>query len=233
MSLGLKLLGILSLILLVSGCSTELNNQLAGLSPHDTFVHVEVNSISINPSETGNWVERQGFGSGIIIKSNATSTWVLTAAHVCIPSYDTSDSRDNSINTISVVNWNGELFNVDVIGLDIPNDLCMLEGGYTGIPSIRTSRIIPSPGDRIYNMAAPYNIFGNRFVLTFDGIYSGQISGENEQIYTVPAGPGSSGSPILNSNGHLIGIIHSSTTVMENIAIGPSTESIINFITSF
>ena len=139
MSLSLKLLGILFLILLVSGCSPGLNNHTTTLSSHDTFVHVEVNSISIIPSETGNWAERQGFGSGVIVKSNTTSTMVLTAAHVCIPSYDPPE-LDNTINTISVVNWNGELFHVEVIGVDIPNDLCMLEGGYTGIPSIRTSR---------------------------------------------------------------------------------------------
>ena len=75
--------------------------------------------------------------------------------------------------------------------------------------------------------------FGNKFILTFEGFYSGLINSENKQIYTIPAAPGSSGSPIINENGHLVGMIHSATESIENIAIGPKTSVILAFIEKY
>jgi len=201
------------------------------LDVYDSFVHLEISTSVTSDGEI--WENRLGLGSGAIIKSDLNSTLVLTAAHICIPQSLDVDPENNIMSLITATTWHDERFFLTITGIDMVNDLCMLETGFTGLPYIKISRILPVPGDDVYNLAAPYGIFGNKFVLSFKGTYSGKIMDDDEQVYTIPAAPGSSGSPVLNSRGHLIGIIHSSTSVMETIAIGPSTEATLDFVSGF
>jgi S1-C subfamily serine protease len=134
---------------------------------------------------------------------------------------------------ITAKNWNNITVTAEILAIDFENDLCMLMAPPTNLPSVKLSRINPIVGDKVFNISAPYAMFGNKFILTFEGIYSGEIRYENEQIYTIPAGPGSSGSPVLNERGHLIGMIHSATSIMENVAIGPRTDLVLNFIEKY
>jgi S1-C subfamily serine protease len=201
------------------------------LNDYDSFVHLEISTSATSDGEV--WENRLGLGSGAIIKSDLNSTLVLTAAHVCVPQSLDANSENNVMSLITATTWHDEKFFLTIAGIDMVNDLCMLETDFTGLPYVRISRILPTPGDDVYNLAAPYGIFGNKFVLSFKGTYSGKIIDDDEQVYTLPAAPGSSGSPVLNSRGHLIGIIHSSTSVMETIAIGPSTEATLEFVSGF
>jgi len=231
MQLPGKLLAITALVFSLLWCRAGLQKNSSNFIERDAFVHVEATSINASIEDDEYWRNRQAFGSGVIVKSDYSKTLVLTAAHVCIPDLIAND--DDLINIITVTTWNSERFAGDIIALDMINDLCLLGGGFTGLPYVKTSRILPKVGDKVYNLAAPYGIFGDKFILTFSGIYSGKVITDDEQVYTVPAAPGSSGSPILNTRGHLIGMIHSSTTAMETISIGPSTESIIEFLSDF
>jgi len=224
-----KLLNIALILVVAQGCSTNLKNS-SDFIERDAFMHIEVNNLSVS-NEDGEQIERQGFGSGVIVESSMHRTLILTAAHVCLPRSDYF--LGDMLTFITASTWNEERLSVEVIGIDMVNDLCMLKGDFSGLPYIKLSRVLPRIGDMVYNLAAPYGIFGNKFILTFNGTYSGKIMPDNEQIYTIPAAPGSSGSPVLNSKGHLIGIIHSSTAAMESIAIGPTTEAILNFVSDF
>ena len=55
-------------------------------------------------------------------------------------------------------------------------------------------------------------------VLTFDGYFSG-YSPEGYAIYSIPTKPGSSGSPLTNSNNELVGTIFAGYRSMENIGV--------------
>lgn len=209
------------------------NNENEPVTPYNSFVHIKVSVIS-ELYENEDYNNRQISGSGAVIKNDYFETLILTAEHVCNPSINASGLIEGPIiKFITITDWNRNTYDAEIIGADPINDLCILKASRTNIPSLKISRRQLKPGDRVYNLAAPYGIFGDRFILTFEGIYSGIINSENEQIYTIPAAPGSSGSPVINERGHLVGMIHSATDAIENIAIGPKTSIMLDFIEKY
>ena len=58
----------------------------------------------------------------------------------------------------------------------------------------------------------------------FSGYYSGQA--HNRSIFTLPAVGGSSGSPILNKKGEVIGVVSAVTKQFKNIVISSTLKSI-------
>lgn len=96
-------------------------------------------------------------------------------------------------------------------------DICFLsiEGLFPS--TIELSSIQPQLGQKIINISAPHGIFDNQSIIIFDGYYSGQKL--NNHIYSIPAAPGSSGSPVLLNN-KLIGIIHSTDRRFDHISYG-------------
>lgn len=232
---NLKLLLTLLVVVSILGCNFQNENmQASSIISYDSFVHVRISNVNLTDNLSSN-SERQVFGSGIIVKSDRNETLILTAGHVC-STYEISDGVANSefiMSFITVKNWDNITFPAEIIAVDFENDLCILMSAPTNLSSVKLSRIHPDVGDRVFNISAPYAMFGNKFILTFEGIYSGEIRYENEQIYTIPAAPGSSGSPVLNERGHLIGMIHSATSIMENVAIGPRTDIVLDFIEKY
>jgi V8-like Glu-specific endopeptidase len=73
-------------------------------------------------------------------------------------------------------------------------------------------------------MAAPYSIYSPGMVLSFDGYFSGHDA--EWYYYTIPARPGSSGSPIISSHGEVVGIITMASTIFETLAIVTTPDSI-------
>ena len=234
----LKLLFISLIAVSYVGCGFQNQNMPArDIISYDSFIQIQISNVNLTDdmNSVQDNSERQVFGSGVIVKSNQHETLVLTAAHVC-SNHETSDNiteGDLTISFITIKNWDNIRVPAEIMAMDIENDLCMLMAPPIGLPNVKLSRINPEVGDRVFNIAAPYAIFGNKFVLTFEGVYSGEIRYENEQIYTIPAAPGSSGSPVLNERGHLIGMIHSATNIMENVAIGPRTDIVLDFIEKY
>ena len=62
-------------------------------------------------------------------------------------------------------------------------------------------------------------------VLMMDGYYSGK-SQTGFHHYTIPARPGSSGSPILTHDGKIIGMVQRAVVGFENLALSTSAQAI-------
>ena len=177
-------------------------------------------------------------GSGLVIKHYNNESWILTAAHVCTPAGNETVTVEGVKLTlkprykIKLIDFYGNLHNATVAYADKANDMCLLKAPGEWGKIVKLSKTKPRYGEKVYNLAAPLSIFNPKMVLTFEGLYSGTDFGGNE-LFTFPARPGSSGSPIFNSRGELISMVHSAARRMENLALGCGYENLIAFITTY
>ena len=132
---------------------------------------------------------------------------------VFVPSLDTSKKLEKNLagfvtaSVFKAVNGN-EL------------DLCLLESdGLVSMPKIHIALSGPKIGEVVYNVAAPTGFFHPPTVPLLSGYHSGPL-GQYHSLLTVPATGGSSGSPVINSDGELIGLIFAANTQFPHLAIG-------------
>ena len=166
-----------------------------------------------------------------MVSTTENYSYILTAAHVC----DYSEIVDIEQGPIVLtVRQESELVTIDYFGnerlaaivdVDHINDVCVLKVSGVWTEPIPIAGELATPGNRVYNIAAPLGIFSPGMVLMFEGFYAGSDPIGNH-LYTIPTRPGSSGSPILNNRGAVVGMIHSAAHSLENVAISSSLVSI-------
>lgn len=163
-----------------------------------------------------------GSGSGIVIKSFASNTQILTAGHVC-------EAPPDGENFLAAVDSNGVIHNAIAAKFSEKPDLCLIKtAGEWGTP-VKLSDDKLNYGDAVISMAAPNGMFESNMVLIFDGRYAGRTS-ENDEIFTLPCAPGSSGSAVLNKHGEIVSIVHSASKNFQAMAIGSNIKDINNFL---
>jgi S1-C subfamily serine protease len=144
-----------------------------------------------------------GYGSGFIIDNET----VVTNVHViegCNSAYVLINGQEKKYSV------NGYL------AIDKTNDLVILKvTGLIGSSLTLGSEMYPEIGEKIYAIGNPKGLNG-----TFsEGIVSGirTISTNQALQITAPISPGSSGGPVLNSEGLLVGIAFASYTEGQNL----------------
>ena len=171
---------------------------------------------------------------------------MVTAGHVCNEFDNILDIVDQSISafvfgpanqvslevtkTILVYDIFGNKYFVKNTIYSHPDkpDVCLFNIDRPFPSTIELSEENPILGDRITNIAVPFGIFGNKTIPIFEGIYSGQKN-KNNHVYSIAAGPGSSGSPVLLNN-KLIGIIHSVDRRINQISYGTPLNIVRNIL---
>ena len=79
------------------------------------------------------------------------------------------------------------------------------------------------------NIAAPLGVHSENMIPIFKGFFNGtDVHGVD--FYSLPSFGGSSGSPILNTKGEIIGMIHSTIIRFHNISISPNYYAMVEFI---
>jgi len=219
-----------------SGCVTLSSSGIVqNKLPREAFVQVqqavELEGCGLDPEtkkERCQQVTMRSVSSGAYVFISEVAddvAYVLTAGHSCTSRSPKEQIVDgfrirNLGSTFKVVDLDGSEHDAEVVNTATRYDLCLLKVYNVLIkpPVLRAAEKAPQPGDEAMNLAAPHGLYWTNTVLIFKGIFSGyHIRGYS--MYTIPTKPGSSGSPILDKENKLIGVIFAGYPVMENIGL--------------
>ena len=150
-----------------------------------------------------NTAQPLGFGSGFIIGTDL----VATNVHVV----------EGCSSAYAMVNGQQKKFKVEgYLSIDKGNDLVILKvSGLDQSEMILSSGELPEIGEKIYAIGNPKGFNG-----TFsEGIVSGIRNFDKNQVLqiTAPISPGSSGGPVLKTNGEVVGIAFATFSEGQNI----------------
>jgi S1-C subfamily serine protease len=173
-------------------------------------------------------------GSGSVVKIIENGSYVLTAAHVCESERLAKIIKTGKLleTNFTAVDINGRAYPLITLSANISSDLCLLFAeGLVDSRALKIAIAPPHPGEKVYNMAAPQGVFTANMFPLFGGYYAGYDM--DFDLYTIPATQGSSGSPILNSDGHLIGVLTMSFTGFHNMSLSPHYSRIKAFLSKY
>jgi S1-C subfamily serine protease len=172
-----------------------------------------------------------GSGSGFIVRSDDEVSYVMTAGHVCTPPPPNFAIDPTTISVsydIRLKTGFGRESTSEIIAIDSANDLCLLRTPTRLGPSLEISDDELMLHERVYNMASPAGLASSLAVPVFDGYYTGNVA--NLSIFSIPAVPGSSGSPIMTEDNRVVSLVSAAAIKFDEYAIGPQTRAIREFL---
>ena len=222
-------------ILIISSCiahvkSSSFENKKDDIFHSENIVKVEF--VFMNECTVGECTKNhftKTYGSGTIIKKDALNTAsILTVGHLCHEYFLSVEKRGIERNILKIYNNKMESYGAMVKNYYLKNDICLLEVEHYDDEiekiSIRKDAIIP--GEEIFNIGAPTGLFSYNMVNRFRGFYAGNIAlgdaNNLKNVFNFPAVEGSSGSPIFDDEGLLIGIVSMFSKDFNYIILSPT-----------
>lgn len=227
----------------ISGCTVEGSGEQN--VPRDSFVQIS-NSTYMKICDAENpdvcFEDRsRSVGSGAVFRHSGDHTFVLTAAHVCESQRRAKlieeGKKDPTViftaeKRLQTIALNGAEYDAEILSLDHEIDTCVLITERVGIPVAQISKSPVQEGEKVWNVAAPLGLFDTNTVSILEGYYSGAMPNieRDAVLYSIPVAPGSSGSPIFNNRGEIVGMVHSVYTRFHHQSLSPSWYDLRNFL---
>jgi len=202
-----------------------------------SFVKIEVSVLNLNCIKTEGAEECTkekiggAWGSGSIVKYKGKKH-ILTVAHIC------ESAQLNAITevtqqkiiykfevTVEANDWNS--YSAVPVKINHHNDICLMSASNISAPFLKMSNKRPSYGEKVYTVASPGGLAKNGMVPTFEGRFLGTNDGR--AFYSVPAMGGSSGSPLINQKGELVGVTHSVYAYFHHVTVSTTFEELWKF----
>ena len=196
--------------------------------PFDSFVQIKVKRYKANCITC---VLETGFGSGTVVGPNK----VLTAGHICAGVRAMVDNAAQSevLDKVLVTIHDDKENTYAAIELNIhpSSDMCLMKTDRSLLADpVPIAFGSPSRGKVVWSMMAPAGIAGPGLIPVVSGHFAGGDS--LTSVFTIPAYPGSSGAPILNISGEIIGLVSQINKSFHHIVVSPSRKSLQSFIVS-
>ena len=188
-------------------------------------------------------IDLRSSASGFIIGHDRGITLVATSAHVCsilygnqlgflAPNYSPWDSSWKMTERASYIlnDYKGRSYASIPIAYNFDSDICVLGSAKISLPALKISKFKPIIGEKYYNIAAPMGLWSSKMIPLFEGFYLGDMKIRSNRkpsyAFSIPTKGGSSGSPILNSSGEVVGAIHSAYRGFENLCMATTNKEI-------
>jgi S1-C subfamily serine protease len=190
--------------------------------PREAFVEV----IAVSIQDMAN-------GSGSVIRHDEDSSIVLTAGHICHP----PGSNPLTEPKIFRVGRNKTNVGAAILKSDKALDLCLLRTSEKlDRPAMSLAETGPTYGRQYYHLGSPLGVAGPDMVPILDGRYSGQVHFHKDRPdmdgYALPAKQGSSGGPIVNIEGGIVGVVSRIRRGYHHITLSPRFQDIRSFLES-
>jgi serine protease Do len=167
-------------------------------------------------------------GFGFLTKYN--DAFILTNKHVC-------SMQDKAGYVLTL--YDGQKVKANFVRVDTFADICLLHANVS-ITSLKLARKDASRGDRIIVIGSPDGVYP----VIVDGMVSGYYDmtmQDNEdygafevhfrsQVISAPIYPGSSGSPVFNVDGEVVGIIFAVKVDKEHITFMVPINEVLRFL---
>jgi S1-C subfamily serine protease len=233
MKKAISILAACFMLLGIVSCSNINLKRGSDFLPRESYIFVK--KIVNLKKCTGDECEEGEFtsvGSGFVVDITFEGSYVMTASHVCKTNPDQFLEGTEINSKLQVETLDGREYDAIVLKHNPLIDACLMyvEHLVVNIEKVTLAPEIPKEGDKVYNIASPYGIHFKNVVPIFEGRYAGQRG--DRAFYTFPAGPGSSGSMILNDRGELIGLLHSVYRRMNEIVVSVAYDDLIHFIST-
>lgn len=166
-------------------------------------------------------------GTGAVVLHNHRKH-ILTAAHICIQKSPIPGMKINFY--FKAIDQNSKKYIIKIVNYDLKADICLLESisGDLEPAFVPLSNKNIRYGELVYNLAAPMGVIEEGMVPVYEGRYFGTY--DKTAFYGIPAIGGSSGSPIINSRGELVGMVHSVHYRFHHITLSATYQRLWNFL---
>lgn len=144
--------------------------------------------------------------------------FAITAAHACDSPFK------KGLTSVVVTSHDGRRRQALVTSSVAETDLCILYVPKINEPALKLAKVKPSVGDEVFAVSAPLSIFSPGALMMFKGNYAGMFG--DRAGFTVATASGSSGSPVLNKRGEVVGMISAKAPRFENFCVSPDFDSI-------
>jgi S1-C subfamily serine protease len=198
-------------------CGTLSNKSANDILPRKGYIYIKKTvDLRICVNDICTQGQMASAGSGFVVKKTYKGSFIVTAAHVCSTEKEDIPENIKFRDNLYVETLGGDTFKAVVVSKNTKIDVCMIfaEDLVDGVKEVKLASRAPKEGDKV--------------VPIFEGRYIGSKGFTG--LFTFDAGPGSSGSMILNDKGELIGVLHSVFTKMHSVVVAVEFYALKQFI---
>ena len=205
--------------------------------PFGSFVKIDVKHVKAHCSgklADPSCTVDSGIGSGAIIDVGG-SLQVLTAGHICSAIKEMTEHAEGTpgddLVSVMIHADDGNVHPAFVLSMHPTEDICLM--GIHAAVHIQPALLAyynPTRAGAVWSLMAPAGVSGPQLVPVTSGHFSGGDS--RLSVFTVPSHPGSSGGPILDSNGRIVGLVSQIHKDFHHIVVSPSLHLIKEFVST-